>query len=229
MRFLCVLIVGLSLAAPAMAQTPDRAITVTARAEVQAEPDLATLTLGVEATAKTAAAAMAQASDSTAAVLDYLAEAGVEKADMQTSQLSLNPIWSNYSASNPTRRIDGFAASNMVTVRVRDLDSLGRVLDQVIQKGANSFRGLSFGLQNPDPLMDQARIEAVQEARRKAELYAQAAGVTLGPLVSLSEAGNVVPQPMMMMEAARMSADVPIAMGEVGISAGVTLVFEITP
>lgn len=112
---------------------------------------------------------------------------------------------------------------------MRDLSALGSVLDAVIADGANSFQGLNFGLQDPEPTLDEARRRAVADGLRKAALYAAAAGVRLGPLTSLSEAGSNQPRPEMM-QAARMSSDaVPVAPGEVTVSASVTMVFAIAP
>jgi len=97
----------------------------------------------------------------------------------------------------------------------------------VVTNSGNQFHGLSFGLQDPGPAQDSARIAAVADAARKAELYANAAGITLGRIVMLSEAGDG-PQPVMMREMA-MSNAVPIAQGEVSIAASVTMVYEILP
>ncbi|KAJ55259.1 hypothetical protein ACMU_11200 [Actibacterium mucosum KCTC 23349] len=226
MRFFLTLLVAIGIAMPAMADMDKRLITVTGRAEVTAKPDMATITLGVEAARKSASDAMAEVSRGTAAVFQTLEQAGIEARDIQTSGLNLYMVWNNSSGTN--RRVDGFNASNMVTVRVRDLDQLGGILDAVIRDGANRFQGVAFGLQDPDPAMDEARKAAVTEARRKAELYAVAAGVELGELQSLSEAGGASPSPMPMMEAARsFAADVPIAPGELAVSAQVSLVYAI--
>lgn len=230
MRILSVLVLALGLASPALAETPPPSLTLTGTGEIAAAPDMATITLGVVSFKPTAAAAMAETSASTAKIIAALKAAGVAAKDLQTRDLSLNPRWQNrpYKADEAPQ-IEGFTASNTLMVRVRDLEKLGGVLDQVIQQGANRFQGLSFGLQNPDPVQDAARQAAVAEATRKAQLYAQAAGVTLGPILSISESGGYTPQPMMMMEAARMSADVPVESGEVALSASVTMVFAINP
>lgn len=231
MRILSVLVLVLGLTCPALAQTPPPAsLTLTGAGEIAAAPDMATITLGVVSFKPTAAQAMAETSASTAKIIDALKAAGIDGADLQTRDLSLNPRWKNrpYKAGEAPE-IEGFTASNTLMVRVRDLDVLGGVLDQVVQLGANQFRGLSFGLQEPEPAQDDARRAAVAEAMRKAQLYAEAAGVTLGPILSISETGRTAPQPVMMMEAARMSADVPVEGGEVSVSAQVTMVFAIDP
>ena len=103
---------------------------------------------------------------------------------------------------------------------------MGTILDAVVNSGANGFNGLQFGLQDPVPAQDSARVAAVADAKRKAELYAKAAGISLGPIHMLSEAGSHSPQPVMLREMA-MSDAVPIAQGEVSMRASVTIVYEI--
>lgn len=217
----------LSTALAGQAETPPRTITVTGEAQVQAAPDMATITLGVVNQARTAQAAMAATSEATAAMLDVLAGAGIAPRDMQTSDLGLDPQWDHSRSSNGQPPVVvGFVARNTVSVRVRELDGLGTVLDAVLKAGANSFRGLQFGLQDPDPLMDEARRKAVANARHKAELYAEAAGVALGPVQRISEnGGGAQPVQMEMMDMAR--ASVPIAQGEVGLNARVTVVYTL--
>lgn len=225
MRFLSVLILGLSLAWPAMAQAPQPTLTVTGIGEVAAAPDMATVTLGVTSLAATAGEAMDETSARTAEILSALKAAGIAEQDLQTRDLSLNPNWSNRaSSSGEAPAIDGFVATNTVIVRVREMETLGGVLDEVVQLGANTFRGLSFGLQDPQPVEDEARKAAVADAIRKAKLYARAAGVNLGPVVSITEQGDGAPRPVMM-EAARAAGKVPVAEGEVQVSASVTIVF----
>jgi len=225
MRLIASLLLVLSLSAPAFAESEPQ-LSVTGRGTFEATPDMATLTLGVTHEAKTAEDAMDLVSADVADVLRLLRLAGIEERDLQTSGLTLSPVWSNY-GSGQARRITGFSASNMLTARVRDMSNLGEVLDDVIEEGANSFQGLSFGLQEPEPALDAARRAAVADAMAKARLFAEAAGVTLGPILSLSEAGAQTPRPQMM-EMARMASDaVPVAPGELTISAGVSMVFEI--
>ena len=116
----------------------------------------------------------------------------------------------------------------MVTVRVRALDQVGSVLDAAVTDGANTLNGISFGLADPVPATDEARKAAVADARRKAELYAAAAGVKVGKVLSISENGGYA-QPMMMAEAmAGKSAAVPVQAGELSVAASVNVTFELT-
>lgn len=217
----------LAMPGVALAQVGERRITVVGEGRVEAASDMATVTLGVTSEAKGAREAIDDNSRDMAAVLERLTAAGIADRDMQTANFSVSPRF-DYSRSSGQGGITGFVAQNTVVVRVRDLDNLGGILDAVARDGANDFRGLQFGLQDPGPVEDEARKEAVAEARRKAELYAAAAGVTLGALMTLSEDGGATPQPMMMQAEMRMASDsVPVAEGEVTVTAQVTLVYAI--
>lgn len=211
----------------AWAEDTARRITVSGEGQVEAAPDMATITLGVTNEAREAKAAMEATSDAVARVLERLSSLGIAPRDLQTRELSLSPVWSDRGAAGEERRrITGFVASNTVLVRVRDLTALGGILDAVISDGANDFNGLRFGIQEPDPLMDAARRRAVADAMAQAELLAEAAGVELGPVMSISAHGGGRPAPMA--EAMRSSAaGVPVAAGEVTVSANVSMVFAI--
>ncbi len=210
----------------ASAETPGH-ITVTGVGSVSVVPDMALVTVGASAEADTAKAAMDETSQITAAILDRLTEAGVAERDVQTSDLSLNPLWSNRSSSENRPAISGYQASNRVTVRVRELGALGEILDAVLSDGANTLGGIQFMLADPEPVLNDARVRAVADARARAELFATAAGVTLGPLVSLSEGGAQMPAPEMFGMARMADSAVPVAQGELDMRASVTLVYQI--
>ncbi len=215
-----------SLAGTARAETAAQIpqIVVTGEGRVEAEPDLATITLGARSEALTAADALAATSAATARILDQLAAAGIEPRDIQTASLTLAPRYDNSRVSSSTGRLTGYVASNTIRVRVRDMDTLGTRLDAAVSAGGNRFDGLIFGLQDPGPLTDEARRRAVADARRKAELYAEAAGVTLGPILSITDQGGFgVPivrsrGEMMMAESA-----MPVAAGEIEVGASVVI------
>ena len=197
-------------------------ITVTGTGTVEAAPDIATLQIGVTTQAATAAEALSANSAAVEEVIRRLTKAGLAAADMQTSNLSLNPNWGGDDSSSPS--ISGYVAMNFLTIRVRDLDRLGTILDAAVADGANTLNGLTFGLADPEPLLDEARKEAVQAARARAELLAGAAGVQLGGIVSIVEGGAMTdPMPVFRAEA----ASVPVAEGELGLSASVTVTFAI--
>jgi len=216
----------LPFAPAAMAAGNLRQITVTGTGSVATVPDMAMINLGVSNQAKQAAAAMAATSETTAKMLQQLAALGIEPADMQTSNLSLNPVWSNRSSSGSgNREISGFVASNSVLVRVRDLQALGQIMGAVTSVGANNFNGLQFSLQDPAPLANLARQKAVADAIAKASLFAMAADVPLGAVQSITEQGGA--RPMAMEMSAARGANMPIAAGEVSVAASVVMVFAI--
>lgn len=205
-----------------------RVITTSGRGVVEAVPDMATINLGVTQQARQAGDALAATSDALRDVIERLQGAGIAARDMQTQGLSLQPVWSRQNSNSDTpRQITGFVARNGLVVRVRNLEALGGILDMVVQDGANTFNGLQFSMQDPEPAIIAARADAVADAMDKARQLADAAGVTLGPVQSISESGGGARPVMMEMASARMAADVPIAAGEVSLSANVSMVFSI--
>lgn len=218
----CTLILS---AGAGFAQDSAPKLTVTGEGEAVAVPDMATVSLGVSAQNPDPGAAMNEASEVAGAILTRLDAMGIAARDRQTSDVGLQPIWNSHDSDRP-REITGYEASNRLTVRVRDLDQLGAVLGAVTEDGANRLSGLSFGLQDPDPVSEAARRDAVADAMERAKVLAEAAGVTLGPVLSISESGGgYAPSPMPMMEARVAAA--PIAAGESTINARVTMVFEL--
>ena len=149
---------------------------------------------------------------------------------MQTSSLSLRPVWGDYARDEQGVALPpiGFEASNQIRATLRDLDALGALLDQVARDGANAFSGFRFGLSDSAPFEAQARTRAIEDARAKAEQYARDAGVTLGDVVLITEelggGGGDFGPPVMEMAAAR-SAPVPVAAGEITLSHTIKVVF----
>ena len=227
-RLLAACLVVSSLMQPLWADEAQRVITTTGNGIVEAIPDMATISLGVTNEAREAGAALQATSDTVREILTRLEAAGIAPRDVQTNNLSLQPLWVRpNNNSNTPPRITGFVARNSLSVRVRDLEKLGGVLDQVVQDGANTFNGLRFSVDDPEPLMADARAAAVKDAINRAEQLARAAGVTLGPIQSISEHGGRAQPVMMEMASARMASDVPVAAGEVSLSAQVSIVFAI--
>lgn len=220
-----------AFAAPVHAQTiqPPRHISVTGEGRVDVAPDMASIALSVTSAADTAAEVLAANSANMARVLAFLKATGLEDRDIQTSGLMLNPRYSD-SILTPfgAPKITGYFATNTVSVRVRALDKLGGILDAVVSEGANGFNGLSFGLQEPGPKIDEARRLAVVEARRRAEVLAEAAGVKLGAILSISDGGGFTqPMDMQMERSFGKGGDVPVAQGELTVMAHVSVVFAI--
>ena len=200
------------LTAPALAQViPPAAISVTGEATVSVPPDLAEIDGGVTSEAKTAREASEANNAAMGKVLQALKGAGLEDKDIRTSRLSLQPQ-SAPNRSGPSA-IAGYRASNRVTIRVRDVTKVAGVIDTLVGAGANEIGGINFVVSQASKLLDEARERAVADARRKAEIYAKAAGVTLGAPLSISEEGNSAPVPYRRM-AAGMAASAPVAQGE---------------
>ncbi len=215
-----------ALIVPSLAQAGE--IVVQGRGSVEQAPDMAIISLGARFQAHTAREALTEVNKRTQAAFDVVKELGVEPRDMQTGQLYLNPIWDHGSSRNEIARIRGYEAGNRVTVRIRDLSVLGKAMDEMVSDGVNVFNGLSFALQDPTESVAEARRKAIADARAKAELYAKAAGVTLGSIVSINEGSAPRPQPMLMARAEMaMDSGVPVAAGELTTAATVTIVYEI--
>ena len=227
MRHLMWIVALLALAGGAALSEESGRLTVTGEGRVAVAPDMATVRFGVTVREKTAQAALAAASRAMEKVLARVREAGIAPRDIRTDALSLSPLWSER-GSGQTRRITGYVAGNQLTVRVRDLPSLGGLLDAVTASGANTFNGLSLALSDPGPALDEARRRAVADAMARARLYAEAAGVRLGALLELSETGGLAP-PVRARQMAMAAEAVPVAEGELVVRAGVTMVFAILP
>lgn len=223
MRFVLLMVVFLPCVV--LAEEAPRQIVVTATGLTQGAPDMATVMLGVSREARTATQAMEAVSAAAASVLVTISDAGIEDRDVQTSSLSLNPVWDHGNSRPP--QVRGYIASTSLNVRVRDLDGLGRLLDGVIGDGANTLNGLTFGIEDTTELESAARADAVTKAHAKAKTLAAAAGIELGPVQTIAEGGGGgAPAPMMrgaMMEA----ASVPVAAGELDIRVSVTVAFAI--
>jgi uncharacterized protein YggE len=207
---------GTLLAAPAVAQTvPPPMISVTGQAEISVPPDQAQIEAGTTTEAKTARDASEANNATTGKLLLALKAANIDEKDIQTSRLSLQPE-SAPSRPNGPPTVIGYRASNHVTVRLRDVTKAASTIDLLVGAGATDIGGINFIVSNASKLLDEARSQAIADARRKAEIYAGAAGVTLGAPLSISEGGNLLPYRRMAVGMAAMAAaaPVPVAQGE---------------
>ncbi len=220
---------ALLAAAPALAQTPadfPSAVSVTGEASISVPPDIAFVDAGVATDAKSAREASDANNVAMGKVMAALKGANIDSRDIQTSRLSLQPQYApNRSGPSP---IVGYRASNRVTVRIHDVTKVANVIDTLVGAGANDIGNVNFEVSQASKLLDDAREKAVADARRKAEIYARAAGVTLGAPLSISEEG--APQPafrakMAMPMAA--AAPTPIAQGEETLSVSVSVTWAI--
>jgi hypothetical protein len=220
----------LVLAAPALAADPapvaGTRLSVSATDSVSRPPDLATVGTGVVTQGATAAAAMRDNAARMAATVAALKRAGVADRDVQTSALTLQPQY-RY-ADNQPPVLTGYQASNRVTARLRDVARVGAVLDALVAAGANQIDGPDFSVEHADAALDEARTQAVALARSRAELYAQAAGLHVARIVSLSEgtANPPIVRPMMM-AMARKAETTPVEAGEEKLSVTIDAEFEL--
>jgi uncharacterized protein YggE len=180
--------------------------------------------IGVSSQAKTARAASDANAKEMAVVLAAIKESGVADRDIQTTSLSLQPQYDPKQTG--AARLVGFQVNNQVMIKIRDIGRLSAVLDRAIAAGANEMSGIEFVVSEQAKLLDQARAAAVADARRKAELYANAAGMKVGRVMAIAEEGSVPPprlyQPM------RAGVAPAIAPGEQTLRAVVTVSYELT-
>ncbi|WP_310498915.1 SIMPL domain-containing protein [Sandarakinorhabdus sp.] len=218
------------IAGPVSAQTPAAApavLTIIAEGRSLRTPDIAELSGGVVTQAATAAAAMADNAARMARVVTALRKAGIADRDIQTSGLSLQPQYRYDNGAAPV--ITGYQASNMVTTRVRKIADTGRLLDTLVSVGANQIGGPVFQIEAAGAAQDEARRAAVSDARARAALYAGAAGMKLGRILSITEGSAVQgdPRPMMKMASAQLAETTPVAPGEMALTVSVTMTFAL--
>jgi uncharacterized protein YggE len=227
-RLLVALALSSALVAPAFADS-DSVISVVGEAQVSAQPDLAMIDGGVTTEAKTAREASESNNAAMGKVLLALKSAGIPEKDVQTQRLSLQPQYT----ANPKGpgTVSGYRASNRVSLKLRDLTLLAPTIDLIVNAGANEIGGITFTVAQPSKLLDDARTQAMEDARRKAEIYAKAAGVTLGPAVSIIEEG--ASQPMILRSKAASSfaarAPAPVSIGEETLRISVSVAWAIKP
>ena len=213
------------LAVPA---TQGTLLSVSATAEASRTPDIATLSTGVVTQAADANAAMRDNAVQMDRMLAALRAAGIAPRDIQTSGINLNPQYKY--AENQPPAIVGYQASNTVNVKVRELAKLGKVLDALVAQGANQINGPSFGIDQPEAALEEARLAAVKKAQAQAQTYARALGLQVKRIVSISEGGASLPRPVPMMRAMAADAgfkETAVAPGESTVSVSVEMVFEL--
>jgi hypothetical protein len=223
-RTLFALAIAAAALAPLSAPAAEKLMTVTGEAMVAVAPDMAVIRIGVTSQGKTAHEASDANAKQMTKVLAAVKGTGIADRDVQTSRLSLQPQYDPNKSG--TARLLGFLVTNQVTIKIRDIGKLPVILDTAIAAGANEMSGIEFVVSEQSKLLDQARDDAIADARRKAELYAKAAGVKLGKVVAISEEGSS-PPPRPVMQAMRAGA-VPVAPGEQMLRASVTVSYDIS-
>lgn len=223
------LFAGGVIAAPhALADAPIRAVTVTGQGIVVGQPDTVILQIGVSVEAQTVAAARQQAAVAADAVVAAVKADGVADQDVKTVQFSIGPRYDNNNGQSVLR---GYHVDNVLQVKIRNLDTAGKVIDDAAAAGGDStlIQGISFTIENTDPLTHQARLLAIQDAKAKADDYAGAAGASVGQVITISEQSSATPTPVVAAAPAAASAAVrtPIEAGTQQIRVQVTVVYQL--
>jgi uncharacterized protein YggE len=211
-----------------MMQAPP-SLNLSAYGEVRMAPDMATITFGVLTEAPTAAAAMRSNATRMTEVMAALRRAGIAERDVQTSGLNLSAQY-DYVQNEPPK-LRGYQASNRVTVTINDLSKVGTTADAVVAAGVNQIDGIGFGLRDSSAAEDQARQLAVRALQARAALYAQALGVPLAGIRSLTESGGYSPRPPSPMyaraEMAMSDSSTPVAAGELTVRIDISGVYDL--
>lgn len=219
------------LAAPAFADTPApnaTTLSLSVEGEATATPDMATVSFGVQTQGKTAADALQANNVRMTAVMTALKNAGIATKDIQTSSLNLNPQYTY--GNNVPPILNGYQASDQISVRVNDLSRTGPVIDQVVKAGINQIDSVTFGLKDNNAALDQARQSAIATLGQRASLYATATGLHVSRLVTIEEGEHqsvVPPRPMFAMAKMAASTATPISEGELHLSVTVSATYEL--
>ena len=205
---------------------------VNGQGRVRIPPDTASVVVGVDVIRPTLDAAQTEATAQATAIIDAVKAAGVAEEDIQTANYSVNIIRDYDEEGNPAE-IRGFQVTNQVNVTIRDLDAIGDILDDVVAAGANNIYGISFYVEDPAAAASQARVQAVKDARTKADELAAAAGMKVGRLVSISESFAPPPAPEVFGGAADAVAEsrvaVPVQIGTSEVIIDVQVTYELVP
>lgn len=203
---------------------PLRTVSVSGQGQVDAQPDVAVVRMGVQTEAESAEQALRDNSSRMQALLDALRNAGISSEDIQTQTVQLQPRYEDQpqqQGQGATRTLAGYVATNTVQVRARDLDNLGTLLDAAVEAGGNTIEGIRFEVSDTTGLLDQAREAAMNDARHKAEQLASLAGASLGDVLTINESG--VPRPTAARETVALSQAqaVPIEPGTQSIDVSI--------
>jgi uncharacterized protein YggE len=208
-------------------------ITLRAEAKSEERPNVAYLTFGVVNEAPTAEQAAADNAASSAAVTDAVKAMGVEPKDLQSQSFSISPVYleeRDPATRQPTKqKIAGYRANHLFRLRLHDVDKAGFVVAKILASGANEAQALSFGVTDEATKMDALRVQAVGEARRRAEVYAKAASMKLGRLLALDPLPGSSGYAGMPMRSFEAKAVIPVEPGVIELSTEVEATFELAP
>jgi len=234
-RYQLLLLLSVSFTGLVFGQTQPTSpsLSVTGNAEVRTSPDQAVVRLGVTQESATAQEAQRKANSVAQAILASLRELGIASKDIQTSQLTLYPIYTDGGVEPMRRappRIAGYRASNVVSVTVNKMEQVGPVVDSGLKAGSNQVEGINFGLQDDTAARQQALTQAAAEAQKKAETIAKALGLRITGIQEVIEGGvSIIPvmaRAEMMMAKSDMAT--PVSPGEVTVNATLTVKYLIT-
>ncbi len=203
-------------------------LSISAQAEAHRVPDVATVSAGVVTQAPDANAAMRANAAQMDKVMAAIRAAGIAERDIQTAGINVNPQY--HYAENMPPKITGYQANNTVSLKVRDIGKLGKVLDALVASGANQVNGPAFEVDQPEAAYDEARRAALGKAQARAQMYAKELGLRVRRIVSIDEGGGFrppVPVPMMAMARAEKAYDTAVSPGETTLSANLAVVFEL--
>jgi uncharacterized protein YggE len=237
-RFLVLAAAGLAVAAlsgcdsssgpTASADKATRQVTVVGAGEVQGTPDTLTVNASIEFVAPDVTGAMNQTSDRQKAVIDALVGSGIDRKDISTTQVSLQPQF----AGGDSTAIIGYRASNSIDVKIRKLDSASQTLSLIVSTGADATRinSVNYSIEDDSQLVKDARARAFNDAKDRAEQYAQLSGLGLGKVISITESGGATPPPTPIpyTRGAEMATAVPVEPGQQTVGFSVTVIFELT-
>lgn len=207
---------------PATAAT--RQVTVIGSGEVQGTPDTLTVSAAMEAIAADVTGALNQTSQRQQAVIDALTGAGVDQKDISTTQVTLSPQYNSDGTS-----VASYRASNAIEVKIRNADSASELLALIVNTGGDATRinSVNYSIADDSQLVRDARTRAFEDAEDRAQQYAELSGLTLGDVISISEATGTQPPPPVPMPRAAMAESVPLAPGEQSVGFSVTVVWEL--
>jgi uncharacterized protein YggE len=200
-------------------------VSVTGTGKVTYVPDLVHVAVGVSSDGKTANEAWQKNEEVVKKLFEVLKTFGIDPKDMKTTGLNVSPRYVNHKDREP--ELVGYTASYDLNVTVRKLDEAGRVLDALVENGANRHMSLAFGHSDLDRMMDEARTKAAADARKKAELYVTASGASLGQVLSISEGQAFAPGAIQYERLAKADAGLPIAAGTQELTVNITAVYAI--
>jgi uncharacterized protein YggE len=201
-----------------------RTVQVSGAGEARVKPDTAVINLGVRTQDKTAQAALQKNNTKTQALINALRKADIPAENIQTQAINLAPNYETNKTDN-NQTLAGYTASNIVEVRTADLESVGTLLDQAVNAGANTIENIRFEVSDSGKLLDQVRETAVQNAQHKAEQLAKLTGATLGPVLEIQETSRI-PSPILGQTSAE-TAGVPVSPGTQSVSVQVQVTWTL--